>query len=75
MIRSAAIVLPVVVLVGGAGVFALHNALVLGPVVFLLGLVYSLVLAVRGRLETGPHTQRVMGLWQWSSRQALVSAK
>jgi hypothetical protein len=61
MIRSAAIVLPVVVLVGGAGVFALHNALVLGPVVFLLGLVPLGALLLVGRRISGAVPDLVFG--------------
>jgi hypothetical protein len=49
MIRSVTIVIPVVVLVGGAGIFALHNALALGPVVFVLGFVPLVALLFAGR--------------------------
>ena len=49
MIRSMAIVIPVVLLVGGAGIFALHNALALGPVVLVLGFVPLLALLLAGR--------------------------
>lgn len=49
MTRSVMIVIPVVVLVGGAGILALHSALALGPVVFVLGFVPLAVLVVAGR--------------------------
>lgn len=49
MIRRAAIVVPVVLLVAGVGVFALRNALALGPVVFSLGFVPLLALVLAGR--------------------------
>jgi hypothetical protein len=49
MIRSLVVVVPVVMLVGAAGIFALHNALVLGPVVLLLGLIPLVSLLLAGR--------------------------
>ena len=42
-------------------------------ILFLVGFFFSLYVALRGRLDSDPHTRRVMGLWQWSSRQALVA--
>jgi multidrug efflux pump subunit AcrB len=42
-------------------------------VLFLLGFLFSLFVALRGRMDSDPHTRRVMGLWQWSARQALVA--
>jgi len=49
MIRKVAVVVPVVIVVGGAGIFALHNALALGPVVLVLGLVPLIALLLAGR--------------------------
>jgi HAE1 family hydrophobic/amphiphilic exporter-1 len=39
----------------------------------LAGFIFSMLVAIRGRLESDPHTRRVIGLWRWSSRDALVS--
>lgn len=49
MIRRAAVVIPVVVVVGAGAVIALQNALILGPVVLLLGFLPLGVLALSGR--------------------------
>jgi hypothetical protein len=49
MSRSVAVVLPVVILVGGAGIVALQNALALGPVVLVLGFVPLVALPLAGR--------------------------
>ena len=41
-------------------------------ILFLLGFLFSLLIARRGRLESDPHSRQVMGLWRWSSLRALV---
>lgn len=61
MIRSVAIVVPVVVLVGGAGIFALQNALALGPVVLLLGFIPLAALLLAGRRITAAVPDLVFG--------------
>ena len=49
MIRNVTIVAIVIVLVGGVGIFVLHNALALGPVVLSLGFVPLIALLFSGR--------------------------
>ncbi len=49
MLHHAAIVVPVVLAVAATGIFALDNALALGPVVLLLGFVPLGALALAGR--------------------------
>ena len=40
---------------------------------FVIGFIYTFVLALRGRLESDPHTRKIIGFWHWNGLRALVS--